>query len=405
MKQYQNYNYRLYTEYIFGLGRTDEVGEVLKRYGAKKVMVVNDPFVESSGLLARVEKSIHDAGVETVAFGGIKPNPLRSHVNKGVEIAKAEKVDWYLGVGGGSTMDTAKAIAAAVGWGKDDWYEKFFLQQAPHFHVPFVSNIGVIPTIAASGSEGSISIMIMDDIDRNDKFGGGGPNARPKFCILDPQLTLTVPRGQTAAGAVDMFAHAFERYFYHDSDCNLSDMWCAGLMKKVMKYGPIALADPSNQEARTELMLSCTYSQNDWLNVGHADEGRKGGPHYFEGVLSGTFDCTHGVGIGIVMPAWLEYVASYNEKGTKRAAQFAMQVMGVEPDTENLEMVAKEGARRLRYWLKDMGMPSTLKEIGVTEKDMPVLLAHPTLWPDGTHHAFLNLNIQEIEEFYRSFLE
>lgn len=402
-KQYSNYDLWLYTEYAFGRGRANEVGELVTRHGGHKVMIVySGGSIKKTGLFGRVTASLEAAGHEWVEFGGAKPNPVRSHVDKGIELAKQTGTDFYLGVGGGSAIDTAKCIAFGLQDGTPDWYPHIFSSWAGHpkAKAPF----GTILTAAAAGAEGSTSMMMVDDIDKMDKFGSGGKFARPLFTILDPELTFTVSKFQTAAGAVDMFAHTLERYFPVEGRCCLGDEFAAGQMRTVVKYAPIACEEPENYEARAELMLCGCFGHNDITVIGHPNPGRRGGPHYLEGCISGKYDATHGAGLAVIMPHWLKYTADFSEEACRRVAKFAIQVWGVLPDPSDPKTVAYEGIRRMRAWLRDLGMPSTLTQLGIKEENIPDLMNH-CMWDENDiHHGYVPFTRDQMRKFYQECL-
>ena len=403
MKEFSNFDLRLYTEIVYGKGREVEVGSLVKKYGGTRVMVVyGGGSIKKTGLYDTVVKSLLDAGLEYVDFGGAQPNPLRSHVDKGIELSKQTGCDFYLGVGGGSALDTAKSIAYALQYGKEDWYDHIFGSWAGH--PPATAQVGVILTAAAAGAECSTSIMLMDDIDRMDKKGSGGPFSRPLFCILNPELTFTCSKWQTAAGAVDIFAHTLERYFPAEGDCTLGDEFAEGVMRTVVKFAPIAYEEPENYEARAELMLCSTFGHNDITVVGHPNPGRRGGPHYLEGCISGRFNATHGAGLSVVIPNWLKYCADFGDKACRRVAKWAVKVWGVSNDPEDPKTTAYEGIRRMRAWLRDLGMPSTLAEVGVKEENIPDLMDH-CMWDENDiHHGYVSMTRAQMRAFYESFL-
>lgn len=399
MKYYStNYSLYLYTEIVFGKGTESQTGALARKHGGSKAMVVVSTTIKKNRLYGCILDSLAKAGIAYIEFSGVKPNPLRSHCQAGVELAKKEGIDFLVAIGGGSVIDTAKAIGFAMKY-EGDWFEDLFIK---HIDVTECVPVGVIPTMASSGAETSTSCMLVDDIQRHDKFGGGGPLSRPVFAILNPELTYSVPKFQTAAGAVDIFAHTLERYFYVENDCALGDEFAEGLMRNVLNYGPIACNEPDNFEARAELLLCSSFSHNDITGIGHS--GKRGGPHYLEGCLSGTFNATHGASIAVVMPAWLKYVADFSEEKCARVAKLAITVFGVIPDLFDLKQVAYEGIENLKKWLKNLDMPSTLNDLGVTEKDLPTLLGHPSFGADGLHRAYVTFTREQMEAFYRSFI-
>ena len=399
MKRYaDDYSLYLYTEIVFGRKTEQQVGSLVRKHGGTKVMLVLDDYIKKNNLYGSIVTSLNEAGLPFIELSGITPNPHRSFCQKGIELAKESSVDFLVAVGGGSVIDTAKAIGFAMKY-EGDWFTDLFIK---HIDVTDHVPVGVISTMASSGSETSTSCMLVDDIERHDKFGGGGPLSRAVFAILNPELTFTVPPFQTAAGAVDMLSHTLERYFYVANDCSLSDEFAAGLMRNVIKYGSIAYKEPDNYEARAELMLCASFAHNDITGVGHT--GKRGGPHYLEGCLSGAFNATHGASISVVMPAWLKYVADFSEEKCARVAQLAIQVFGVTADLSDPKAVAYEGIARLRAWIKDLGMPSRMSDLGLKSEDITRLMKHPSFGEDGLHRAFVTFNHEQMEAFYRSIL-
>ena len=301
MKNFSNFTFQLPTEIVFGRDTELQTAELIKKYGGTKVMLVYGcASIKSSGLFERVLGKLVAAGIPCVEFGGAQPNPRLTHVYEGLELAKAENVDFLLGIGGGSAIDTAKAIAAGLAYDGDIW--DFFTRKA----VPTsLAPLGVISTIAGSGSETSGGTVIKDDIKTNRKYSFRYSHTRASFAIMNPELTYTVSPFMTGSGAVDIFGHGVEVYFTYGASY-LGDKFAESTMSAAVKYGPIALCDPTNYEARAELMLASSFAHNDTCRIGRSLPA--GGVVNLERHLSGEFDTAHGAGVAVVMPAWLQYM-------------------------------------------------------------------------------------------------
>jgi alcohol dehydrogenase YqhD (iron-dependent ADH family) len=382
--QYSGFDLCLYTEYFMEDDAAKKAGALIRKYGGTKVLLVYDMSVKALGLDKTVVDSIKASGLACVEMpDGVVPNPRRSLVERGVDFAKAEKVDFVLGMGGGSTIDSTKAISLGLEYDGPVW------DIYSHKVQPVKkAKCGVIPTIAASGSDGSRASVLLDDIDTHQKSGIGLPFNRPLFVILDPKLTFTVPKKQTASGAADAFGHTFERYFMC-SQCHLADQFALGVMRNIRKYSVIAYRDPTNYEARREMQLSALFGHNDITEVGRS--GRHGGAHDLANQYFERLDAPHGISVAMMMAPWLEFIA---EKGDDfevgKAARLATEVFGVEADYENPKAVALEGAKRLRDWFREMGLPMTFSEYGIDPATVSLdeLVDAPPFGPDGLYNGF-----------------
>ncbi len=397
MKQFSSFSMQLYTEIVFGKDTEARTGELVKKHGGTKVlMVYGGSSIKKIGLYDRVAESMDKAGIPFVELPGVLPNPRRTFVDKGLALARKEGVDFILAVGGGSAIDTAKAIGFALCY-EGDWWDLFSGKAAPASMAP----VGTVHTIAASGSEMSITSVIVDDVDTSIKNLCSAPFARPRFAIMNPELTYTVNQYQTGVGSTDILAHTLERYFFLD-DCALGDEFAEGLMRTVVKYGPIAYRDGHNYEARAELMLAGSFSHNDITGIGHI--GKRGGPHRLETHISGSFDTAHGAGLAVIMPGWLKMVANSGEKQCARVAKWAIQVFGVSPDLADLKLVAYEGIERFKDWLRSLGMPLTLRELGLNEKDISTIVEITPTGPDGIVAGYIDIHKNDLTAFYTSIL-
>jgi alcohol dehydrogenase YqhD (iron-dependent ADH family) len=338
-----------------------------------------------------------EGGIPFVELGGVQPNPRRSLAEQGLKTAQAEGVDFLLGVGGGSTIDTAKAIALGLANNGDFWQ---FYQVA---RVEKMGAVGTIHTISAAGSETSGSTVLVDDIESGRKRGIMWTPCRPRFAIMNPELTYSVSPYQTGVGSTDILAHTVNRYFQVPAS-HLGDEYGEGTMRTVVKYAPIAIADPENYEARAELMLAGSFSHNDLTGIGRS--GKRGGEHALESQLSGHYDTAHGAGLAVVMPAWLQYLANHGApEEVARVAQFGVKVFAVDPDMADVKATADEGLKRFRSWLKSMGMPLTLKELGIPTEDLPEVIQRCLDHNGGIVPGYVDLDKAAVTEIFNSVVE
>ncbi len=399
MKNFSNFTFHMTTEIVFGKDAELQTASLIKKHGGTKVMIVTDGggFVKKNGLFDKAADTLKTAGIPFVELEGVQPNPRRSLVYKGLELAKKEKVDFLLAIGGGSTIDTAKAIGMGMEYDGDLW--DFYTGKA---EAKKSTPVGVIITIAATGSETSTSSVILDDIDAHTKTGARPP--RPVFAIMNPEITYTLPPFQTGAGAADILAHSFDSYFTY-GESYLGDRFSESTMSAAVKYGPLALKDPTNYEYRAELMLTSSFAHNDTCRIGRARYPMSGGGHNLERNLSGMFDTAHGAGLAVMMPAMLEYMLEHDQTTIPKIAQFANRVFNVEADPCNPKEVAQEGVIRFRAWIKALGMPGTLHELlrrDVTDADIDALVKSVRYNAEGLFQGFGHLTKEDVKKLYLS---
>lgn len=358
-----NFTFYTPTDYIFGRGVESQVGEQSARHLGQKVMIVfGQGSVRRSGLLDRVEKSLSDAGVSFVELGGIQPNPIDTPVYEGIEICRREGVTGILAVGGGSAIDTAKAIAAGVLYDGDFW--DFYCGKSV---IERALPVGVVLTIPAAGSEGSGNSVITKT-DGMRKISIRSPyHLRPRFALMDPELTYTLPPFQTACGVADMMAHIMERYFSPTKEVEITDRVSEGVLMAIIEEAPKVMANPHDYDARANIMWSGTLAHNGICGTGRVEDWTS---HGLEHELSALYGVTHGAGLAVVFPAWLTYMAG--EKPAK-IAQFAHRVFGVKETTDE-KADALEGVARLRRFFKSLGLPSNFKELGIENPDIDTLV-------------------------------
>lgn len=350
------------TRYVFSRDAETRTGEMSARFLGKKVMIVyGRGSAVRSGLLDRVKASLDAAGVAHIDLGGIVPNPIAADVYRGIELCRENDVDGILAVGGGSSIDTAKAIAAGVPYEGDFW--DFWIGTATNTEA---LPVGVVLTIPAAGSEGSGNSVITKD---GRKISLRAPETlRPQFALMNPELTFTLPLYQTAAGVVDMMAHIMERYFSPTEGVETTDRVAEGLLMAIMAEAPKVIANPRDYDARANIMWSGTLAHNGVCGTGRVEDWMS---HGLEHELSALYDVTHGAGLAVVFPAWMTWV---EREKPEKVAQFAHRVMGVEP-TGDLHADALEGIKRLKTFYKSIGMPVTLAELGVGNPDFDALVA------------------------------
>ena len=360
-----NFNFYSPTEFVFGKARENECGKYVKKYGGTKVLIhYGEGSVIRTGLLDRVKKSLQGENIPFVELGGVKPNPRDTKIYEGIELCRKENVDFILSVGGGSCIDSAKAIALGVPYNGDFW--DFYGTGKP---VEKALPIGTVLTIAAAGSEGSGASVVTKE-EGMLKRDTGSDLLRPRFSVLNPALTCTLPAYQTACGATDIMAHVFERYFTNTEEVETTDRLCEALLLAMIKETPRAIAEPDNYEARANIMWAGTVAHNDIVGVGRSQDWNS---HAIEHELSGLYDCAHGAGLAVVMPAWMEFVCDHN---VMRFAQMAVRVFGCEMNFANPKETALEGIKAFRSFLHGIGMPINFAELGAKEEDIPTLVAN-----------------------------
>lgn len=376
------------TYFVFGRDRETEAGTYVKKFGGSRVLVLyGGQSAKRTGLLDRVNESLRSAGLASVELGGIKPNPKSDMVYEGIELCRREQVDFLLAVGGGSAIDTAKAIAAGAVYDGDFW--DFFSDKAPEKALP----VGTVLTIAASGSEGSPDAIITK-ADTLEKNAAEADCLRPRFSILNPALTESLPPYQTACGVTDIMAHALERYFTNTPDVETTDRLLEGVLLAMLHEGRRVMADPHNYEVRANIMWAGMVCHNDVMGVGRKQDWNS---HHLEHVLSALYDCAHGAGLAVIMPAWMRYCVEHG--GEKRFAQMAVRVFGCQMDFDDPKRTAMEGVNAFRAFLKDIGMPLTFAEIGADPADIPKLVEMNHIG-DGVTGGYIGLDRAARQEIY-----
>ena len=378
------------TEFVFGKATEMQVGALARKHGARKVMIVyGGGSVVRSGLLDRVKQSLREAGIEYCLMGGVQPNPVDTKVYEGIEFCRREQADMLLPVGGGSVIDTAKAIAAGVLYEGDFW--DFYIGKAK---VTKALKVAVVLTIPAAGSEGSGNTVITK-LDGLQKLSLRVPEVlRPVFSIMNPELTYTLPPFQTACGVADMMAHIMERYFTNTQEVEIGDRLCEGTLMAIINEAPKAMRNPEDYGARANLMWAGMIAHNGTCGVGCEEDWAS---HFLEHEISAIYGVTHGAGLSVIFPAWMTWMVEHN---VGKIAQYAVRVWGV-PESEDKKAVALEGIGKLKNFFTSLGLPVTFKELGVENPDIDRLA-------DSLHRNkgelvgnYVKLTKQDSKEIYR----
>lgn len=384
-----NFTYCTPTKYIFGRGAESHAGEETKALGLKSVLIVyGGGSAVKSGLLDRVKASLDASGIAHDELGGIQPNPTDPKVREGIEICRRQGIEGLLAVGGGSVIDTAKAIAAGVVYEGDFW--DFWAGKAV---IANALPVGVVLTIPAAGSEGSGNsvITLLDGMHkislRTDYW------LRPKFALLNPELTFTLPPAQTAAGICDMMAHILERYFSPTQDVEITDRVSEGVLKAIIEEAPKVMADPCDYQARANIMWSGTLAHNGICGTGRREDWTS---HAMEHEISAVYGVTHGDGLAVVFPAYITFMA---QRMPAKAAQLARRVFGVTESDPTA--AALEGVNRMKKFFATLGLPLTFADLGIDSPDIPLLVKKLHEDKGPRLGAIIPLTAVETEAIYR----
>lgn len=383
------------TRVIFGKSTEEKVGALIKEYGGNTVLLhYGGQSAVRSGLIDRIKSSLDDEGIAHVELGGVVPNPHLDKVREGVALATEAKVDFILAVGGGSVIDSSKAIAYALAEPDKDVWELFEHTRTATSCYPVAS----VLTIAAVGSETSNGCVITNE-KTGEKRAYDDDLARPKFAIMNPELTMTLSDYQTESGCTDIMMHTMERYFTQGGNMELTDEIAEGLLRTVMKYAEILHTEPDNYEARAEVMWAGSLAHNDLTGCGN--DGGDFSSHVLEHELGGMFDVTHGAGLAAIWPSWARYVYKDALPRFVRYAEKVMEVMRSEGMTD--EEVALEGIRRMEDFYHRIGMPINMSELGVSPTDEQIVeMAESCARATGGHQGSAKvLYLEDMIEIYK----
>lgn len=388
----ENFAYYTPTKVVFGKDEEKNVGKLAKDFGAKKVLIhYGGGSAVRSGLIDRIKTSLSEENIAFVELGGVKPNPRLSLIYEGIKLAKENGVDFILAVGGGSVIDSAKGIGYGVANPDiEDVWDLYIGKKKTQKCAP----IGVVLTIAAAGSEMSSGSVVTKE-DEQLKRSYGCDNARPKFAIMNPELTYTLPKYQIACGVVDIMMHTMERYFSPVGNLELTDKIAEGLLKTMIKYGKLSLENPTNYEARAEIMWASSLAHNGLTGCGGIGDWST---HQLEHDLGGVYDIAHGAGLAAVWGSWARYVYKENPR---RFAQFAENVFGIEKVGADEEMAIK-GIEAMENFYKEIEMPISISETGINLSDEDVEMLAEKCSNNGTRYigSFKKLFKEDMAKIY-----
>ncbi|MCJ0932783.1 iron-containing alcohol dehydrogenase [Virgibacillus halodenitrificans] len=387
-----NFTYQNPTKLIFGKGQIDALPQEVEKYGKKILLVYGGGSIKRNGIYDNVMKKLAEIDAEVLELSGVEPNPRISTVRKGVEICKEQGVEFLLAVGGGSTIDCTKAIAAGAKTDVDMW-DIVTKKEAATDALPF----GTILTLSATGSEMNRGSVITN-WETNEKHGWGSPYTSPQFSILDPEHTVSVPKDQTIYGMVDMMSHVLEHYFHQATNTPIQDRFCESVLKTVMETAPKLLNDLENYEYRETIMLSGTLALNDMLSMGLRGDWAS---HNLEHAVSAIHDIPHGGGLAILFPNWMKHVL--DETNVGRFKQFAIRVFEVEQEGKTDFEIANEGIQKLREFWNSIEAPSRLADYSIDEQSVDDM-AERTVIASPEFGNFKKLTKEDAAAIFRASL-
>ena len=383
----KNFRFNVPTVICFGEGQISHLARV-KESGDKVLMCYGGGSIKKNGIYDQALAILKEAGVEVFELSGIEPNPRIETVRKGADICKKEGIDSVLAIGGGSTIDCAKVVAAGACYEGDAW--DLVLDGS---RIKAALPIYSVLTLSATGSEMD-AFAVISDMTKNEKWGTGGDLLKPRLSVLDPTYTYSVSKRQTAAGTADMMSHTFENYFHREKGGYLQDRFAEALLKTMIKYGPIAIAEPDNYEARANLMWASSHAINGLISAGVQDAWCV---HPMEHELSAFYDITHGEGLAILTPVWMEHVLS--EETAPKFAEYARNVWDIEEDDDMA--AAKQGIEKTRaFFFETMGMPANLRAVGITDETNFEIMAKKAA--DGCVGSYVPLSKDDIIAIFRA---
>lgn len=390
----ENFTFYSPTYFVFGKETEKETGKYVKKFGGTNVLLhYGKNSVIKSGLLDRIKKSLEKEKIKYLELGGVTPNPRSDLVYEGIDICRKNNINFILAVGGGSVIDSAKAIAAGAIYEGDFW--DFYSGKTVEKALP----VGTVLTISAAGSEGSPDSVITN-IDGMNKRGASGEALRPKFSVLNPELTQTLPEFQTACGLTDILAHLYERYLTNTKDVEVTDNLIEALMLTIKNEGPKVIENPNNYQARANIMWAGMVAHNNICGVGRSQDWLS---HNIEHELSALYDCAHGAGLAVVMPAVFRYNMNHD---IERFARVARNVWGIDKNIPSEEAAIK-GIEALQEFLKSIKMPSNFEELGAKKEDIDYL-AHNACYgnnaKEGVLTGFVTLTEDDVKKIYTDML-
>lgn len=388
----ENFTYYTPTRYIFGRDTAGRAGELTRWTGCRKVLVVTGMgSAVRSGLYAKVAASLDESGVSHLHLSGIEPNPTDLKVREGIELCRRERIDGLVAVGGGSAIDTAKAIACGVPYDGDFW-DFYAGKKVVEEALP----VGVVLTIPAAGSEGSGNSVITNTATMQKISLRTESALRPRWSILDPALTFTLPPYQTASGIADMMAHIMERYFSPTPDVEVTDRLAEGLLKAIIEEAPKVMRDPADYQARANIMWAGTMAHNGVCGCGRVEDWVS---HFMEHEISALYGVTHGAGLAVVFPAWLTFMAT---RRPAKVAQWARRVFDAQSHDDTT--AALEGIKALKTFFSGIGMPVTFDGLGIDTPDIPQLVKNLHITKGEVIGGYYRLSPADTAEIYKLML-
>lgn len=384
----RNFSFQNQTKIIFGKDSETTLGSHLKPYTSKVLLHYGGGSIKRTGLYDKVIQSLTQEGIEYIELSGVQPNPRVSLVRQGVEMCRKHQIDFILAVGGGSVIDSAKGIAAGVGYNGDVW-DLYVNGAKPEYCLP----IATLLTIPAAGSESSTGSVLTND-DNNLKRSFNHPTLRPVFSILNPELTFTLPAYQTACGIADMFAHVMERYFTNERHVDVTDRLCEGTMKTIIENGRKVMKDPNNYDFRAEVMLAGYIAHNGSFDMGRSSDWAS---HQLEHELSGFYDIAHGAGLAIMIPAWMKYVYKHD---IARFAQFGNRVFNLEINTFNPEETALLAIEHLENFFRELELPVRFSEANLPTHEVDKLAKSLVINSESVGN-FVKIYEKDAREIYK----
>jgi len=376
----EDFTFQCKTKFIFGKNTENQVGDETKKYSSNILLHYGKGSIKKSGLYDKIIKSLDNSGVKYTELSGVIPNPRLELVKEGIKICRENKIDFILAVGGGSVIDSAKAIAMGVPYEGDVW--DFFSKGKK---ITNALHISTVLTLPATGSEASSATVITNG---KRKLAASSDFLRPVFSIMNPELTFTLPKFQTVCGISDMMAHIFERYFSNSKNVNLTDELCEGTLRSLIKNARLVMKEPENYDCRANIMWAGTIAHGGILGTGRDEDWAS---HRIEHELSAFYDITHGAGLSIIFPAWMKYVYKHD---VNKFAQFGKEVWGIE--SENKEETALKAIEHTKNFFREIGLPVSLKELKINEEKLEEMAK-----ACGSVGNFVKLNEKDVLEIYR----
>lgn len=387
-----NFKYSIPTKIFFGKGQIEVLGEQIKNYGSKVLLTYGGGSIKKNGIYDEVINILKDNDIEFWELAGIDPNPRIDSVREGIKICRENNIDFILPVGGGSTIDCSKVIAAGYYYEGDPW--DLIIGKA---EVENALPIGAILTLAATGSEMDRGAVI-SNLETKQKLSVGHPTMAPKFSILDPTYTFTVPKNQTAAGVADIMSHTFENYFTLGDGAYLQNRLAEAILKTCINYGNLAVDEPENYEARANIMWASSLAINGLLSYG---KDTVWSVHAMEHELSAYYDITHGIGLAILTPPWMEYVL--DDERVDKFVEYGVNVWNIDENKDKYD-IAHEAINKTKEFFMSLGIPMTLREVGIGEENLENMAKAAIEHKDGVVGNFKPLYYEDVLAIYKKAL-